>query len=334
MRGFLRARDTASWVAVTFLGLLSCGPSGPPRAPPRDRAPPNVLVVALDQVALRTTAWVELHGWLASAARTGSPLAGVEDVALNEAARAYGRALERDARDERLLAATHALEACEDETCARTALATTPFATFGPALPDFIAHHWAARATVSRASFELVRSAIGPDVFEVEPLGRRLAVDLAIAWPARPAVIDVVVDAPAPGGEAPVAALLGARSRCLERERRGTPRMHDARVFDCVYAYAAVRLGAASPLHDALVTSLGDAVGERAWTLVVIHASAMIATGWEPKHASVLRQSAAAVAPRAMAWLVGEWPARMRGEPPASFARRFADADTELRRPR
>ena len=100
--------------------------------------------------------------------------------------------------------------------------------------------------------------------------------------------------------------------------------MHDARIADCVIAYAAVGLTSRS----AIAVALGTEVPARAqaWVALVVHAVATVMTAWEPKHASVLRRSAIAVMPRAMTWLAAEWPSRMRGEPPAEFARRYAAA--------
>lgn len=106
--------------------------------------------------------------------------------------------------------------------------------------------------------------------------------------------------------------------------------MHDARIVDCVLAYAALRLDSRSALAVALGRELA-ARGKsselgRAWTALVVHAVAVVVGAWEPKHASVLRRSAASVMPHAMEWLAREWPARMRGEPVADIAKRYAAA--------
>jgi hypothetical protein len=106
--------------------------------------------------------------------------------------------------------------------------------------------------------------------------------------------------------------------------------MHDARVVDCVLAYAALRLASRSDLARALGRELGarGMAGDldRAWTALVVHAVATTVSAWEPKHASVLRQSAASVMPEIMAWLAAEWPSRLRGAPADDLAKRYAAA--------
>jgi hypothetical protein len=118
--------------------------------------------------------------------------------------------------------------------------------------------------------------------------------------------------------------------------------MHNARVFDCVLTYAAIRLASRSALARALSRELAarGIPGEfdRAWTALVVHAvAATIATGWEPKHASVLRQSAAAAMPDVMTWLADEWPSRMRGASVDDVAKQYAvvlaDAHPPMARP-
>jgi hypothetical protein len=279
-----------------------------------------VLVVGLEQVALRTAAWVELHAWLASAAR-GSRATGDPDLDL--AVRGYGDVLAGDDRDEALARTTRALAACEDEACARNAVTGSAFATpYLAALPGFLAKHWMARAEIARAGVEVARAAVTPEV--VEPLVAKLARDLGIDWPASPPIVDVVSDAPDPGRDAPIRVLLSARGSCFLKDRGHTERMTDARIVDCALAYAADGLATKSSLHAALAAALGEASGRRAYTLVAVHASAVVTTAWEPKHVSVLRRSAASVEPDAMEWLAEHWPERMRGEDAASFAKRFA----------
>jgi hypothetical protein len=285
-----------------------------------------VLVVALEQVALRATAWVELHTWLAAAARAHTETG---DPELDAAARAYAVVLADDDRDELLGRTTHLLEACDDERCARAALTGTSFApAYLAALPSFLARHWTVRATSARDGIEKARAAIPP---EAEALVTTLARDLAIDWPlSPPPVVDVVTAAPEPGRDAPLRVVLGARGSCFAKSTKESDRVHDARITDCVLGYAALRLDGRSELAVAVdrELTLRGKSGERsrAWTALVVHAVATVVSAWEPRHASALRRSTAAVMPEALEWLALEWPARVRGEAPPSFAKRYVDA--------
>lgn len=296
-------------------------------------------MVTVDRVALRTAAWTELHGLLASAARAKAEL---PDPELEAAARAYEQALAADDRDEVFLASTRALAKCNDEKCARTALEGTPFgASFALAYPGFLHKRWTDRAASARAGVEAATAAMGP---ELEVLARRVARDLAFDWPNQAPVVDLVTDAPPAGREAPMRALLGVRGNCFTAPKPDAtekllgkivgapakepepdpPRVHDARILDCVLVYAVVAATAPSPLRDALVAELGAKEGERAYLLATIHAVAAVMTGWEPRHVSSLRVSAMSVDAKAMKWLAEAWKDRMRGEDAVAFAKRFA----------
>jgi len=278
--------------------------------------------VQVEHLALRTAAWSELHAWLAAAARTGAAL---EPAELDAAARAYAVALERDEADELLGRTTRTLAACTDEACARRAVAGAPFESpFAAALPVFLGQPWAERAALARSGVEAARVTLG--AVEGEVLLRRVRTDLAFADEEETLVVDVVADAPPAGREAPIRASLAARGSCFVREKNESARIEDARIVDCVLAYALLAASRRSELHDALVAELGAREGETAWSLVVVHAVAAVVTAWEARHVSVLRRSALAVRREDMEWLAREWPARMRGEPAASFARRFAAA--------
>jgi hypothetical protein len=282
--------------------------------------------VGLEQVALRTTAWVELHAWLAAAARTSAELPG---PALQGAARAYHDVLLDDVRDELVTRTARVLATCEDARCAEAAVRGTRFAKpYLDALPGFLAQHWKGRATLSRMAVEGALGALGPE--EVAPLVRRLSQDLAIEWPSEPVMVDVVGDAPAAAGGAPIRMLLATHGGCFAGAARETRRVHDARILDCVLAYAALRLDSRSALATGLdkeLCTLGraDELG-RAWTALVVHAVAATVAGLEPTHTSPLHRSASAAMPGAMEWLAHEWPARMRGEQSADFAKRYAEA--------
>ena len=165
---------------------------------------------------------------------------------------------------------------------------------------------------------------------EVEALVTALARDLAIEWPATPPSVDFVAAAPEPGRDAPIRVLLGARGSCFTRQRGDSHSVHAARIVDCVLGYATLRLDGRSALAVELDRELA-ARGKtnergRAWTALVVHAVAATVSTWEPRHASALRRSTAAVMPAVMEWLTREWPARLRGEAPSSFAKRYVDA--------
>jgi hypothetical protein len=335
MRASLRASHTALPLARPLViaaiaaaaALHGCS-YAPPRQAPERRAPPRVIAVGLDQLALRTSAWVELHAWLAAVGRASQDTG---DPEIDAAARDYRTALADDDRDELLGRTVFALEKCEDERCARAAVTGTRFATpYLAALPGFLARHWMDRAAAARAGIEIARASMGE---EVEPLTAKLATDLAIDWPLSRPLVDVVADAPEAGREAPVRVRLGARGGCFAKSKNESERMHDARVADCVLAYAALRLDGRSALAVALSRELSalskSSEMQRAWTALVVHAVATTLTGWEPKHASVLRRSASAVMPVVMDWLASEWPSRMRGEAAESFAKRYAATITE-----
>jgi len=308
-----------------------------PQVPRAPEAPAPLLVVSLPHFALRTAAWSELHAWLATEARSPDD-EELADPILEEAVRAYHAALADDVRDERFAAGARALAGCADLRCAASSLEGTPFAApFASALPVFLARGWTDRATRARDAVERARAAYGA---EAEALHDRLVRDLgaepgaagaagtpggARAAGAQPTVtVDVVAEAPPPGREALVRAPLARQSACFVAVPKETDRMHDARIVDCLLGHVALALAPRSEIHAALVSALGAPRGQRAYGLVAIHAVAAVVTAWEPKHASVLRRSAAAVEPAAMEWLAKEWPSRMRGEAPAAFAARFA----------
>lgn len=340
MRASLRASHTARrparWLgsvagaaaALSLVGgALLAGCAYPKARPtPVGRPPPRVLVVALDQVALRTSAWVELHAWLASAARAHSETG---DPELDPSARGYASALEGDDRDELLGRVAHALARCDDERCARAAVIGTPLApAYLAALPGFLERHWTERAAAARDALEVARAAMPP---ETDSLVTALARDLAIDWPlSPPPAVDVVAAAPEPGRDAPIRALLGAHGGCFVKERKESEHVHDARIVDCVLGYAALGLDDRSELAVAIDRAL-VARGKRselgrAWTALVVHAVAVTVASWEPRHASSLRRSTAVVVPETMEWLAREWPARLRGEAVASFAKRYVEA--------
>lgn len=328
MRSPFRASDTAIALAMV---CFACHPAAAPRPAPPSKPPPPVLVVGFERLALRTTAWVELHAWLASAARGQVELPEPE---LEGAARAYREVLLDDERDEAVTRTARALETCDDQRCAEDAVKGTRFAKpYLQALPGFLARHWTRRALLARSAVEGARAALGEET--VDPLITRLGKDLALEWPEAPAVVDIVGDAPAPGRDAPIRMLLATHGQCFAGATGETASVHDARIIDCVLAYATLRLDSRSALAVALAKELRELHHEddfgRAWTALVVHAVATVVTGLEPRHTSPLRRSASAAMPQVMEWLTHEWPARMRGGSVALFAKGYADVVAHAR---
>ncbi|MBX3221619.1 MAG: hypothetical protein KF795_13945 [Labilithrix sp.] len=281
------------------------------------------------RVSLRASAYVELHTWLAGAARTDEAL----EPALEPARRAYARSLRDDDADALLERTTRALSVCSDDRCSSSALAAEGFASaYERALPAFVARTWLGRATTAWIGLEAARAVLGELGPVADALVMRAASDLAVAWPERPVTIAVVSEAPPVGTAALAPVALATRGRCFAREasasRRPYERVDQARVLDCLLVHALSAVRAEAPAHTgalfaALTRELGARDGERAWALLAIHAVAAVVTGWEPKHRSVYRRSAEAVELPMLGWLAKEW--RGAGaEAPETFAARYA----------
>ena len=322
----MRSPFHASVTALTLaLSAFACQRPAAPRPASPKKAPPPVLVVGFEHVALRTSAWVELHAWLASSGRGAIEM---PEPALEGAARAYREVLLDDERDEAVTRTARVLEACDDQRCAEDSVKGTRFAKpYLEAMPAFLARHWTRRAALSRVAVEGAHAALGEG--QVDPLVFRLSRDLAIDWPKAPAVVNVVGDAPAPGRDAPIRMLLATHGQCFAGATGETTGVHDARIIDCVLSYAALRLDTKSAVGVAVAQELRALHHEedfvRAWTALVVHAVATVVTAIEPKHTSPLRRSASAAMPQVMEWLLHEWPARMRGESVTMFAKGYAD---------
>lgn len=316
MRASVRASATAVVLALFGAACTADRPKIPRREPP-----PHALVVSIDRVSLRATAWTELHAWLAAAARGGAePPDG-----LRRQVERYADALRDDDRDERLAAATRALAACETDACAAQALDGTPLAApLRGALGPFEARLWIDRSAAALAGVEVARAALARP--EVEPLIAVVAEDLGVAWPDA-AIVDVVAEAPPPGRDALVPVVLGAGGACFARgDRRETERVHDARIIDCALVQAVLGLADRGRLAAALARLLPAADAERAFQAAVVHAVALAVTAWAPRHVSVYRRSAEAAAPRVLAWLRDGF---AHHQDPDAFAARYAAALTE-----
>ncbi len=328
MRHGIRA-STTTLAAVAIAAFCSASCAAPPPRPPPTEPPARSISVTDGRVSLRATAYVELHTWLAAAARAD------EDVGptLEPARRAYARALLDDDDDSILQQSTRALSVCSDDRCASAAVAPEGFgAAYQRALPAFVARAWLERATAAWVGLEATRAVLGELGPVAEAIFLRAASDLGAAWPERPITIAVVSETPSLGMIALAPVALATRGRCFARPppaaRRPYERVDHARVLDCLLVHALFALrgeeaGHAGPLFEALTHELGARVGERAWSLAVIHAVAAVVTGWEPAHRSVYRSSAEAVERRMLEWLAKEW----RGdsaEPLFAFASRYA----------
>jgi phage baseplate assembly protein W len=275
-------------------------------------------------VTLRTSAYVELHLWLAATAKSGAEV----DRKLEPAKAAYRRSFENDDEDALLARTTRELAACSDDRCAIAAVASQGFGpAYARALSSFATRRWRDRATTAWIGIEVAHAALGSPA--AEALFERAAAELGVRWPERPVPVDFVSEAPPPGRTALAPAALATKSACFVPGRGSKGKddrsVSDARVIDCVLVHGLLATPDAmrGPLYDTLVRELGDRDGSRAWTLVAIHGAAAIVQGWEPRHRSVHRRAAEAVEGTMLDWLANEWRGAS-GEPVEAFAVRYA----------
>jgi|GEM_PF-1588934 len=327
MRHGTRASTTGLLAAaIAAFCTASCTKHVPP--PPPAQPPARSVVVTDGRVAFRTSAYLELHSWLAAAARMSEEL----PAELDPARRAYARSLQDDDEDLLLDRTTRALAACSDDRCSSTAVAPEGFGrAFDRALPAFVERAWMPRAAAAWTAIEAAHAVLGATGPAAEALFTRAASDLAVTWPDEAVPVDVVSETPPVGRQALVPLALAARGRCFTRPRvPGEPpaeRVGRARLLDCVLVRALLALRAAEhtgPLHRELVGALGPHAGDRAWSLLVIHAASAVVSGWEPRHRSVYRRSAEAVEGPTLEWLTKEWRGGTTSETPETFAARYA----------
>jgi hypothetical protein len=328
MRHGTRASTTA-YLVVAIASLCAASCARPPPRPAAREAPARSLTVTDARISLRASAFVELHLWLAAASKTDADV-GPE---LDPAKRAYTRSLQDDDQDVLVERTTRALSACSDDRCASAALASEGFGrSYERALPAFIARSWLGRASSAWIGIEAAHGALEAVGPAVDVLLTRVASDLGTSWPDGGVTVDVVSEAPPVGRAALAPIAFAAHGRCFLRDPQGDERANQARILDCLLVHAL--LATAEPrgtLHDAMVRELGDRDGERAWSLLVIHAVAAVVTGWTPKHRSVYRRSAEAAEQALLDWLAREWPkARIDGLP--TFGARFAAQWREMHR--
>jgi hypothetical protein len=266
------------------------------------------MTVTEGRISLRTNAYVELHAWLADAARSDAEV----PAELEPARAAYRRSLADDDEDAELSGTTAELSRCTDDRCATAATARFGFGrAYARALPIFTARWWRSRASTAFVAVEAAHAALAAD--GMEAILERAATELGVAWPDAPVTVDVVSQTPALGRSALVPVALGARGRCFPKT---------SSVLDCVLVRVMLTGRQPSPLRVALVRELGVHDGERAWELVVVHGVAATVTSWAPRHASSYLRAAHVVEPRMLDWLAREW--RGSREPPDAFAVRFA----------
>ncbi|HVH41289.1 MAG TPA: hypothetical protein VM925_03070 [Labilithrix sp.] len=305
MRHGTRASTTAFLgIATAALCVASC--VRPTRRLPAAEPPARALAVTDGRISLRASAYVELHLRLAAASRTE------EDVGpeLEPAKQAYARSLHNDDEDGLLGRITRALSACEDDRCASAAVSAEGFGTaYDRVLPGFVARSWLGRASTAWSGIEGARAAMEA-VPSVDVLFARAAGAVGARWPEHPVIVDIVSEAPPVGRSALAPTALASRGRCFVREQREDERVNHARILDCllVHALLALQVEDRGPLHDVLVRELGARDGDRAWTLLVVHAVATTVAGLERRHRSVYRRSAGVVEPVILDWLVREWP--------------------------
>jgi hypothetical protein len=267
----------AAYASAAMAIVIGCAREKPP--PPPRQPPARVLSVALDRISLQANAYVELHAWLAAAARDAVPPPPGLDAAVD----AYRRVLTNDDDDALLVATTAALSACSDDRCARAAVEPTPFRrAWSSSFDTFVSRWWTERATLARAGVEIAREAFS---VESEAIVARIGQALEIEWPGRPIVVDVVVESPPAGNRAFIGASLPVHGPCFVRD--GGESVRHARIIDCVLVRALY------PLREQ--SRIGKTLDEHAWQLKVINVVAATLRAWEPRHVSPTLRSSAAV---------------------------------------
>lgn len=283
-----------------------------------------MLVVGVERFRFRVNAYVDLHAWLASAARSATPLP--EELA--PALAGYERALADDEEDALLVDTTRALAACTNDACASRALAGTRMGpAFDSVLPAYVARHWTERATIARNAVERARAATRP---EADAIVLRLTRDLDVRWPDDGVPVDVVVDAPPPGRKARLPYAIGARGTCFFSERDDPPDDVDAQILDCVLSRALFAVDAG--VRDGLERACEPRCADRAWRLLVGYAVTATVDGFRRSHRSAARHATDAEMRAAYAWLRTAWPPRSPEER-ASFGGRLLRAMREEHSP-
>lgn len=245
---------------------------------------------------LRSTAWLELHTWLAAAAEDDRELPEVF---------APARAAYRSARG--VGAVTRKLARCEDERCAIAATAEEPYGNaYRLALAAFHDAYWRERSESAWAAVEATHAEIGPVALA---LFDRLATELETKLPREPVAVAMVTEAPDVAEGELLAPAIATKGPCFVRIKKEDERSTAARVVECVLVRTMLEAPSLSATETKLVEQLGPEAGARAWAVLVIHATATMMNAWG-RHVSSDLATAARAEPDACAWLAKEWKGR------------------------
>lgn len=310
-------------------------------------------------ITLRASAYLELHVWLAALSKNADANADTNaDADANDEARslepeiaaaipAYARSLANDDDGVIFERAARRLAECANDACALRAIETEGFGrAYGRALPLFLARHWFDRASDAWIGIETAHATLsgGP---ATEALMSLLLRDLGVT-PQREVTdmngskttIDFVSRTPPTPRDALFSSTISVRGSCFRRPKTSkgqdeANRIASATLLGCLTTRVLVfdpSLRKSAPSRAILVKELGERDGERAFDLLLVHASAVIVTNWEPRHSSVDRMSARAVEEATLRWLAQEWRGT-NAEAADVFARRYATAWKTLHTP-
>jgi hypothetical protein len=316
------------------------------------------------RISLRASAYLELHVWLAALAKHAGGSGGVggaggpeEETAKLEpeiaaAVPAYERSLANDDDGVIFDRAARRLAECANDACALQATEPEGFGrTYARALPVFTSKYWFDSASDAWVGIEASHAALtgGP---ASEALLSLTMKDLGIASKGavrdpnsdtdseQSRAIDFVSRTPPTPHDALFSFPISARGSCFRRPKTSKNADEDSRIasanlLGCIITRLLVldpTVKKNAPAHAILVKELGDRDGERAFNLLLVHASAVIVTNWEPRHVSVDRMSARAVEEKTLHWLAQEWRGT-KTEAADVFAQRYAAAWKTLHTP-
>lgn len=287
---------------AAVLGVALCaascvaGCARPPKSTPPPHGPPAAyILVRTEHLSLRSSASLELHAMLATAARKDEPL----PAAFEPARAAYARVFADDDDDDALRRMFRGLAAEPEST---NALAERGLDNVFLRARSQFAPEWEARSRVTWTALERARAAMDE---RMDGALAALTKTLGVTWsaPLDPAststpTVDLVAESPPAGRRGLLTPFLAARGPCFAGEAFNS--VNNARIADCVIVRALLsgdRHGDSPRAH----------LSERFFTVLVVHAVAAVVTRIEPKHASVDRRAVAAVEPDLLAFLTREW---------------------------
>jgi hypothetical protein len=277
--------------------------------------------------------------WLAELAKTEDEQKTEIEPEIAAAVPAYARSLTNDDDGAIFERSARRLAECANDTCALQAIEPEGFGrTYARALPVFITKHWFDRASDAWIGIEAAHATLsgGP---ANEALITLTLKDLGIDTPKEQltdndtTAIDFTAHTPPTPHDALFSFAISARGSCFRRPQKGKSADEDSRVassnlLGCLLTRMLVfdpKVKKNAPAHAVLVKELGEKDGARAFNLLLVHASAVIVTNWEPRHVSVDRMSARAVEEKTLHWLAKEWRGT-KSEPADAFAQRYAAA--------